>query len=466
MSERFDLIVIGAGSGGLTAGRFASQLGVKVALVEKHRIGGDCTWTGCVPSKALLHVAKVAHMIRTASTLGINAGNPTIKMAQVHDHIQQVIQEIYQHESLEQLEAEGIEVVMGGAKFLDSHTIQVGDRQLQGKKFIISTGATPVVPPINGLTNLPYFTHEHIFDNERLPAHLLIIGAGAIGCELGQAYRRLGAQVTLIDVQLLPAFDSAVGDVVEQVFQREGIQFVAGLVSQVQKQGDEIFLTVGDEIVQGDMLLVATGRKPNTIGLDLENAGIVYSPKGIHVNDRLQTTAPHIYAVGDCIGREQSTHYAGWMAVKAVRNALLPGGSAGSTDFVPLVVFTDPEVAQVGLTIDSAREKFGEQVKVAQIEMKHTDRAVTDRAIDGFVQIVHKAGGKLLGATIVSARAGEMINEMTLALEQGLKVRDLSWAMHAYPTYGISTQILAGNQTMVGMLAGNRGKLLRYLAKR
>jgi len=312
MAEIYDLIVIGAGSGGLTAAGFAARLGVKVILVEKDRIGGDCTWTGCVPSKALLKVAKVAHQTRTAGQYGIVTPVPVTDMTKVRDYIHQTIADIYQHETPEALGAKNVEVVFGAAKFVDSHTIRVGDRTLAGEKFIISTGAHPFIPPIPGLQDVPYVTYEQIFENDQLPERFLVIGAGPIGAEIAQAYQRLGSQVTLIDERLLLKEEPEVAEVMERVFAREGIQFVKGLVTATCQDGEESVVCVGEQEFRGDMLLVAVGRVPNVDGLQLDKAEINYSARGIKVDSNLRTSTKHIYAVGDCVaGNHQFTHVAG-----------------------------------------------------------------------------------------------------------------------------------------------------------
>ncbi len=468
MADSFDLVIIGAGSGGLTAAEFAAKLGVRVALVEKRRIGGDCTWTGCVPSKALLKVAKVAHAARTSAQYGIVTSPPTADMRQVREYVKHAIADVYQFETPEQLARDGVEVVKAAARFLDPHTIQAGERRLTANKFILAMGAHPFVPPIPGLEDVPYFTYEQLFDNDRLPKRLLIIGGGPIGAEMAQAHQRLGARVTVIDRALLPRDEPEVSEVMCQVFVREGIDFIKGLVTCVRKDGDEtplkgvpgIVLSVNDRELHGDMLLVAVGRAPTVEGLDLEKAGVMYSRTGIQVNEHLQTSARHIYAAGDCTGGYQFTHYAGWQAFQAVRNALLPGNSRGITDIVPWTTFTDPEVAHVGLTEAEAREKFGEDVRITRWDMNRVDRAIIENDTDGFIKVVHKKDGTLLGVTIVAERAGEVIAEFVLALQRGLKVGDLAGVIHVYPTYSIAVQQLTSDVALDSFLDSALGKAL------
>jgi pyruvate/2-oxoglutarate dehydrogenase complex dihydrolipoamide dehydrogenase (E3) component len=466
MADPYDLVVIGAGSGGLMAAEFAAKLGVKVALVEKHRIGGDCTWTGCVPSKALFKVAKAAHEVRTATRYGICAGSPVTDMTKVRNYVQQTIEQIYQHETPEALTNKGIEVVLGAAHFLDPHTLRVGERTLLAKKFIIATGAHPFIPPISGLQGGPYLTHLQIFDNDRLPERFIVIGAGSIGAEIAQAYQRLGSRVTLIDIGLLPREEPEVADVLGKVFAREGIQFVEGLVTATHQDGGDIVVSVKTQEFRGDMLLVAVGRVPNVEGLALNSAGVTYSAKGVSVDKSLRTNVKHIYAVGDCVaGNHQFTHVAGWQAVQAVRNALLPGNSPGFSEVIPRTTFTDPEVAHVGLTEAEAREEFGEAVRITMRDMSVIDRAVTENDEDGFMKIIHKKNGQVLGATVVAAQAGEIITEFAVALTHNLNLYDLANVIHPYPTYSVGTMQVAGDATIDSLLSGFSGKVLRVLAR-
>jgi pyruvate/2-oxoglutarate dehydrogenase complex dihydrolipoamide dehydrogenase (E3) component len=468
MTDTYDLIVIGAGSGGLTAARFAARLGVKVALIEKDRVGGDCTWTGCVPSKALLKAAKMAHATRTAADYGIcNGGGepPQVNMSRVRDYVKQAIVDIYQHETPEQLRREEMDVIIGAARFLDARTIQVCERTLTAKKFIITTGAHPFVPNVPGLQDVPYLTYLQLFDNDCLPERFIVMGAGPIGAEIAQAYQRLGSQVTLIDIGLLPREEPEVAEVMGKIFAREGIQFVEGLVTAVRQEGAEIVLNVEQQEFRADMLLVAVGRMAVVDGLDLDKAGVSYSLNGIPVDKYLRTNVKHIYAAGDCVaGNYQFTHLAGWQAFQAARNALLPGNDRGFREVMPWTTFTEPEVAHVGLTEAQAREKFGEAVRVTRWNLDRVDRAVCENDRDGFIKVVHKKNGKLLGVTIVAGRAGEAITEFVLALQRGLKLFDLANFIHVYPTYSMATMQLAAEVTTDQVLSGLSGKVLRGLA--
>jgi pyruvate/2-oxoglutarate dehydrogenase complex dihydrolipoamide dehydrogenase (E3) component len=465
MADQYDLVIIGAGSGGLTAASFALQLGAKVALVEKQRIGGDCTWTGCVPSKALLKAAKVAHEARGGQKYGVSVEGLRVDMAQVKAYVQRAIAEVYQHESPEQLRAMGLDVILAPARFLDAKTIQAGERRLSTKYALICTGARPQIPTLPGLSDTPYLTYEQIFDNDRLPERLVVIGGGPIGCELAQAYSRLGSQVTIFGSRLLPKEEPEVSETISRVFAREGLRVVASRPASVRREGDDVIVATKDgQEARGDLLLVATGRVPTIEGLDLDKAGVNFSEKGIPVDESLRTNVRHLFACGDVLGGYQFTHFASWQAFYAVRNALLPGGSPGFSDYVPWVTFTDPEVAHVGLTEEEALKKHG-AVEVARWEMDRTDRAVCENDLDGFLKVVHKKDGTLLGATMVAGRAGEAITEFVVALKSGLKIGELASAIHAYPTYSTGVAQLSSSVAINSFLTGTSGKVIRGLAK-
>lgn len=461
----FDLVIIGAGSGGLTAAGFAAQLGAGVALVEKNRVGGDCTWTGCVPSKALLKAAKIAHEVRHAAHYGILVGPPKTDMARVRAYVHSAIHDVYQFETPQELEHEGIEVILAPARFLDPHTIEAGERVLKAKNVLLTTGAHPFIPPIEGLDDVPFITYEQIFDLDELPESMIVVGAGPIGMEMAQAFQRLGSQVTVVGERLLPKEEIEVQTVMTRVFEREGMKFVRGLAKSARKDGDEIIVTTGTGEARGRLLLVASGCRPTVRGLDLEKAGVVYTDKGVTVDDQLRTSAKHIYAAGDVIGGHQFTHFAGWQAFQAVRNALLVGSSSGFTEVVPWVTFTDPEVAHVGMTEPEARAKFGDQVQINRWEMSRADRAVCENDTDGFIKVTSRKDGTLLGATIVAGRAGEAITEFIVALKSGLKVADLAGAIHAYPTYSTAVQQLAADVAIENLLSSTTGRIIRGLSK-
>jgi pyruvate/2-oxoglutarate dehydrogenase complex dihydrolipoamide dehydrogenase (E3) component len=464
-NDHFDLVVIGAGSGGLVGARFAAQLGAKVALVEKNRIGGDCTWTGCIPSKALLKAAKVAHEVRTAVRYGVVTSPPTVDMCEVREYVRGAIQAVYRFETPEALAGEGIDVVLGEARFLNDSAIAVADRTMRSKAFLLTTGARPIVPQVTGLRDVPFITYEQLFENDALPKSLTIVGGGPIGMEMAQAYQRLGAQVTVVSNHVLPKEDPDVQQLIQRILEREGVRFVSDKAKSARKDGDAIIVITDQQETRGDMLMIAVGRKPNTEGLDLEKAGVEYSPHGVSVDDRLRTNVKHIYAAGDVTGSYQFTHYAGWQAFQAVRNALLPGSSSGVSNLVPWVTFTDPEVAHIGATEEQARAENGNRVCVYRRELRQVDRAVCENDLSGFLKIITKPDGAILGASIVSARAGEAIAEIVVAMKQRMKIGDLAGTIHPYPTYSTAVQQMAAQIAVEHLLSGTSGKLVRWLSK-
>lgn len=461
----YDLVIIGAGSGGLTAAGFAAQLGARVALIEKNKIGGDCTWTGCVPSKALLKAAKVAHEARTASHYGVMTSAPASDMKRVREYVQDAIAQVYRFEDPDSLQKQGIEVILGAARFVDARTINAGDREIRSKRFLLTTGARPRIPPIAGLDQTPHITYEQIFDNDRLPQSMIVVGGGPIGMEMAQAYQRLGAQVTVVAESLLPKEEPEVRDVMQRVLEGEGMRFLWGRAKSARRDGEAVVVSSDREEARGDLLLIASGRAPTVRGLDLEKAGVNYSERGIPVDDQLRTNVKNIYAAGDVVGGLQFTHFAGWQAFQAVRNALLPGSSSGMTDLVPWVTFTDPEVAHIGLTEEQARAKFGADVKIRTWRMDHTDRAVCENDRNGFIKVIVKKDGAIAGATIVNGRAGESITEFIVAMKQKIKIADLAGAIHAYPTYSTPVQQLAAEMAIESTLSGTTGKLIRGVSK-
>jgi pyruvate/2-oxoglutarate dehydrogenase complex dihydrolipoamide dehydrogenase (E3) component len=461
----FDLVIIGAGSGGLTAAGFAARLGSKVGLIEKNRIGGDCTWSGCVPSKALLKAAKVAHEARTASRFGVSVNPPAVDMPSVHAYVRQAIEQVYRVESPEELRKQGIDVIDGAARFADASTILAGDRAIRSRAFLITTGARPHIPPIAGLHSVPFLTYEQIFDNDRLPRRMIVVGGGPIGMEMAQAYQRLGAEVTVIADRLLPKDEPEVRQTLQRVFERDGVRFLWGRAESVRKDGAEIVVATGHKEARADLLLVASGRKPAVAELDLEKAGVKHSARGIPVDDRLRTNVKHIYAAGDVVGGYQFTHFAGWQAFQAVRNALLPGSNSGFTDLVPWVTFTDPEAAHIGLTEEQARAKFAGDIEIRQWDVSRIDRAVCEDDREGFIKVVARKDGTIIGATAVSTRAGETITEFILAIKHRLKLSDLAGAIHAYPTFSTAIQQLAGEYTVDALLSGVSGKIIHGLIK-
>lgn len=462
--DRYDLVVIGAGSGGLVGADFAARLGARVALIEAHRIGGDCTWTGCVPSKALLKSARVAHDMRAAERYGVMAGTPTVDLARVRDHVRSAIDAVYALETPAVLRSHGIDVVEGEAVFTDPQHVRVGGRVLESRSFLICTGARPAIPPIPGLADVRYLTYEQIFDNARLPNHLVVLGAGPIGVELGFAYRRLGAAVTIVGLDVLPKEEPEVRAFVEALLTREGVRVLRAAVNAARHDGTDVVLDTAAGEVRGDLLLVATGRAANTERLGLTQAGVAFDRGSITVNRWLQTSARHIYAAGDVTGGPQFTHYAAWQAFQAVRNALLPGRSTGVSEIIPRVTFLDPEIAHVGLAEPEARARHGHDLRVLRWPIAQVDRAIADGETGGFVKVMALRNGHLVGATAIASRAGELIAELTLAMRQGLTLDDVAATIHAYPTWSTPVQQLAADDAIARFLTGVPGRLALRLA--
>ena len=465
MSDRYDLVVIGAGSGGLVGARFAALLGAKVALVEKNRIGGDCTWTGCVPSKALIKAARVAHEVRTAARYGICTSTPSADMSAVREYVRGAMESVYQFETPEALANEGIDVIFGEARFVSDSEIVLGDRTIRSKVFLLTTGARPFVPPIPGLQDIPFITYEQIFDNDLLPKAMIIVGGGPIGMEMAQAYQRLGSQVTVVTNSVLPKDEPEAQTLMRGILEQEGVRFILEPAKSARRDDSAAVITTEHHEIRGDLLLVAVGRKPSVNGLDLEKAGVKYSSRRIPVDDRLRTNVHHIYAAGDVTGGYQFTHYAGWQAFQAVRNALLPGTSSGVIDLLPWVTFTDPEVAHIGLTEAAAKAKYSDRVRVHRWDLSKVDRALCEHDGAGFFKIITRPDGTILGATIVAARAGEAIVELIVAMKQGTKISDLAGAIHPYPTYSTAVQQMAAEISVEHLLSGTSGKLVRGLSR-
>lgn len=463
--SEYDLAIVGAGASGLIAADLATQLGARTLLIDKGSIGGDCTWSGCVPSKSLIKVAHVAHNVRGSARYGIANSAPQIDMTGVRSYLRGTIAHIYEPTTPENLAKKGMEVLIGEASFLDPHTLRVGDRTIRARKFLINTGAEPKLPAIDGLSEVPYLTYQQIFENDRLPEHLIVVGGGPIGCEIAQAYRRLGARVTLAAEHLLHGEDPEVSALIERVFSNEGIERIVSRATAVANEDGKIRLhtAVGD--ATGDMLLIATGRAPLVRGLNLEKAGVRYSERGIEVDPHLRTSAHSIYAAGDVIGGPQFSHLAGWQGFQAVRNALLPGNSKGMSDSLSRITFTSPEVAQAGLTEREARKQYSESdLQVMIFDISNVDRAVNEDDRLGLLKIIARRNGRILGAVIVGERAGETITEISVAIHNRLKLSDLAATIHPYPTYSSGVQFLATKMAMEQTFSSGFGRILRKVS--
>jgi pyruvate/2-oxoglutarate dehydrogenase complex dihydrolipoamide dehydrogenase (E3) component len=386
-------------------------------------------------------------------------------MTQVRAYLRSTIQQIYEPTKPEALHKKGMDVLLGATRFLDPHTLEVGTQRIQAKKILINTGAEPHVPAIDGLADVLYFTYQQIFENDRLPERMLVVGGGPIGCEIAQAYRRLGSEVTLITERLLPSEEPEVSELLNRIFAQEGIVRIVARAESVRCKGDAITVETGAGKATGDLLLIATGRAPLVRDLGLEAAQVRYSERGIEVNKSLQTTARHIYAAGDVIGGPQFSHLAGWQGFQAVRNALLPGNNAGTTAAMPHITFTSPEVAQIGMTEKMARQKFkNNNLLIRSFDINKVDRAVNEDDRLGLIKIVAHRNGLILGASIVGERAGETITEIAIAMRNGLRLSDLAATVHPYPTYSTGVQLLATKMAVESAFSGFQGRVLRGLS--
>lgn len=434
-----DICVIGGGAGGLSVAAAAAAFGVPVVLVEKGRMGGDCLNFGCVPSKALIAAGKAAAGFAKAAAFGVDGGPLKVDFARVHAFVQGVIAAIAPNDSRERFTGLGVRVLDGAARFTDAETVAVGDIAIKARRFVIATGSSPAIPPIPGLDKTPYLTNETLFDLTALPDHLVIIGGGAIGLEMAQAFRRLGSAVTVIEAAVpLAKDDPECAAVVLNQLAREGVTIRAGTtVKAVAETNGAISVTVGEtgreDHVKGSHLLIATGRRPNLDGLGLEAAGIAAERHGIVVDKRLRTTNKKVYAIGDVAGALQFTHVANYHAGLVIRNALFRLPATASYDAIPWVTFTDPELAQVGLTEVEASRR-GIRFNVLRWPFHENDRAQTERETHGHIKVITTQRGRILGATIVGAHAGELIATWALAIAQGLNIRAFTGVTFAYPT--------------------------------
>ena len=446
---RADLCVIGAGSGGLSVAAGAVQMGASVVLIEKHRMGGDCLNTGCVPSKALLAAAHAAHAARSGGPFGIGAHEAAVDFRRVHAHVHGVIAAIAPHDSVERFERLGVTVIQAAARFAGAAEVEAGGQRIRARRFVVATGSSPAVPPVPGLAGLPFLTNETVFALAERPDHLLVLGGGPIGVEMAQAFRRLGAGVTLVERgAILPKDEPEAVGIVRARLLREGVALREGVeVAAARRAAEGIELELrgegGAATLRGSHLLVAAGRRPNLAGLGLEAAGIAATARGITVDARLRTSNRRAFAVGDVAGGPQFTHVAGYHAGIVIRNALF--GLPAKVDYaaLPWVTYVDPELAHVGLTEATAREA-GHQVTILLQPLSGNDRAQAERETEGLVKVVLGRRGRILGATIVAPRAGEMIGIWGLAIQRRLSIGAIASSLAPYPTLSEASKRAAG----------------------
>jgi len=441
-----DLLILGAGSGGLSVAAGASQMGADVILLEGHKMGGDCLNYGCVPSKALIASAKSAHAMSHASPYGIADNAPLVDYAAAKDHVSDVIATIEPVDSQERFEGFGVRVVREYGQFVAPMEVEAGPYRITARRIVVATGSSPFVPPIPGLDRVPYLTNETLWDLRERPDHLLIIGGGPIGMEMAQAHRRLGSRVTVIEgAKALGKDDPEMAKVVLDTLRDEGVEVVEdALAHEVRGEAGSIEIETKDgRVLKGTHLLVAVGRKANTDTLNLEAAGIETTRTGIKVNDSLKTTNKYVYAIGDAAGGLQFTHVAGYHAGIVIRSALFGLPAKTSTAHIPWATYTQPELAQVGLTEAQAQKAHGSRLEVVRFPYSHNDRAITERKTKGLIKVM-VVKGRPVGVSIAGHQAGELINLWSLVIANGLKMSAVSSMVSPYPTIGEINKRVAG----------------------
>ncbi|MTH97048.1 NAD(P)/FAD-dependent oxidoreductase [Roseibium sp. RKSG952] len=440
---RPDICVIGAGSGGLSVAAAAAAFGVDVVLIEKGLMGGDCLNYGCVPSKALIAAAKAAASVANAGAFGVTAKGTGIDFAKANDHLKSVIAAIAPHDSVERFEGLGVTVIKGHARFVSESAVRVGEAEVRARRFVIATGSAASIPPIPGLEDVPYLTNESLFGLRQAPEHLVIIGGGPIGMEMAQAHRRLGSRVTVVEAQAaLGREDRTLAGIVLSALRDEGVEILEQTsIDQVARTPDGVELQLRNpdgapRVLTGSHLLLAAGRKPVVDRLDLETAGIVFEPSGIKVDKGLRTTNRRVFAIGDAAGGLQFTHVAGYHAGLVMRSLLFRLPVKENRNIIPRVTYTSPELGHLGLSEAEAREHYGDKLKVLTADYSGNDRAQANGQTKGRLKLFAGPGGKLVGAAIAGAQAGEIINLLSLAISQNMRMKDLAGFVAPYPTVG------------------------------
>ncbi|HEX2188558.1 MAG TPA: mercuric reductase [Longimicrobiaceae bacterium] len=437
--ERYDLAVIGGGTAGLVTAAVSAGIGARTALVERHRLGGECLWTGCVPSKAILRSAAVLATVRRAAEYGIRAGPGDADFAEVMARVRRTIAAIEPHDSPERFRGMGVEVVHGHARLVSPEEAEVDGRRLRAKRWVVATGSRTAVPDVPGLAEAGYLTHETVWELERLPRSLVVLGAGPIGVEIGQTFARLGSRVALVDsgAQVLGREDPEVAEVLRRALEREGVELRLGTrAERVRAEGGEkVVELAGGAEVRAEEVFVATGRRPNVEEMGLEALGVEVGAGGITTDAKLRTSAGNVWAAGDVVGPYRFTHVADYHGRLAAPNALFPVGRKADYRVVPWCTYAEPELARVGLTEAEARERWGGRAGVWRYAHESLDRAVCDGEPEGLTKLVTDPRGRLVGAHVVGPRAGETIHEAVLAVRHRLKLSELSGMIHVYPTY-------------------------------
>jgi pyruvate/2-oxoglutarate dehydrogenase complex dihydrolipoamide dehydrogenase (E3) component len=470
----YDLIVIGGGAAGLTSAGMAANFGMKTLMVEADRLGGDCTWHGCIPSKALLHIASDWYKGERSQQYASSPQGRSVDFRRVIDEVHRIRQHVYDEADRPDIyESMGVEVAFGHLSFTDAHTVTItrGDnvRTVTSRFFVIATGSKAAVPPIRGLESVPFLTNESLFELTELPESLVILGGGPIGCEMAQAFTRLGSKVTVIDQadRILPRDDPKSADVLIGALKAEGTDFYLGSTIDHVKYVDgsvecSIQTPKGSVTLTASHILVATGRKPNTSGLNLENAGVRLVNGAVAVDERCRTNVGHILAAGDVAGRQAFTHMAEHMAKTAITNIALKIPKRLESNTIPSVTYTDPEIGSVGWS-EVELTKRGTKFDVYEFPYAKVDRALAEGGLPGLIRVFARSrDGKIYGASVVGKGAGEMLGELALAMRNGVSLRKIAGTIHAYPTYGLGVR-RAADQWYVRKQSVGLVKLLKLL---
>jgi pyruvate/2-oxoglutarate dehydrogenase complex dihydrolipoamide dehydrogenase (E3) component len=467
-----DICVIGAGSGGLSVAAGASQLGMKTVLIERGKMGGDCLNYGCVPSKALLAAAKRVKQARLDGAFGLMGAPPTVDFPAVMRHVHEVIAAIAPNDSVERFEGMGVNVIRATARFTGPQEVTAGEAVVSARRIVIATGSSPAVPPIPGLADVPFLTNETVFDNSVLPEHLIVIGGGPIGLEMAQAHRLLGARVTVLEAARVLAKDDP--ELVELLVQRltaEGIAIEAGVkIRRIERAGARIGVVIadggGERRIEGSHLLVAAGRRANLAGLDLDKAGIRTDERGsLVVDQRLRTSNRRVYAAGDAAGGPQFTHVAGYHAGIIIRNALFRLPAKVDYRALPWVTYTDPELAQTGMTESEAMAAHPGDVTVLRWPFHENDRAQAERETHGLVKVLARRNGRVLGASMIGVRAGELIQPWGVAISGGVKLSTMAGFIAPYPTLAEVNKRAAGSFFTPKLFSERTRRVVRLLAR-
>jgi pyruvate/2-oxoglutarate dehydrogenase complex dihydrolipoamide dehydrogenase (E3) component len=448
MAESFDVVVIGGGTAGLVTASGCARLGRKVALIEREALGGDCLWTGCVPTKALVATAKLAHQMRHADAFGLEPVTPRITPKSVMDSMRAQRRDISRHDDPEKFRRLGIDVIEGTARLVARNEVEVGARRLVAKDVVIATGSRTAIPPVAGLKEHGFLDHASFLAQDEFPASVLVLGGGYIGIEFAQMFSRFGTRVTVVEMldEIINKEDAAIITRVREILADEKIELYTGwAVKSVRREGGAKIARIENKLGESreitvDEIFVASGRRGNTEDLGLEQVGVKVERSFITVDRFLQTSVPRIWACGDIHGGMQFTHVAAYEAVKVVRNMLFPGKSAVDSTNIPWALYTDPEVGHIGLTEEEARAKHGGAVRTYVTQMHDVDRAVVDRASSGLIKFVCDAKGRILGAHALCANASTVIEEIVLARRKGMKITDLAQRISAYPSLADGVQ--------------------------